>query len=43
MIPEAIPPYSDGGGDTWRDMYEDATKQIEEMNEHINTYRDSYE
>ena len=43
VIPEDIPADSDGDGDTWRDMYEDATKQIEEMNEHINTYRDSYE
>ena len=43
VIPEAIPPDSDGGGDTWRGRYEDATKQIEEMYEHISTYRGSYE
>ena len=36
---EGISADSDGDGDTWRDMYEGAMKQIEEMYEHIDTYR----
>ena len=43
VIPEDIPADSDGDGDTWRDRYEGAMKQIDEMFEHYDTWRDRYE
>ena len=40
---EAIPPDSDGDGDTYRDMYRGALKQIDEMYEQLDEWRGMHE